>query len=79
MHQAFVSQGSRVVWRWMRGALQLCQGAEQRMAGLLQVFWFSVSGGMYNIIRGMPLFMRDRNGKLQFFLGSRSVRGGTLA
>ncbi len=31
----------------------------------LAVFWFSASGGMYNIIRGMPLFIRDRNGRLQ--------------
>lgn len=31
----------------------------------LAVFWFSASGGMYNIIRGMPFFIRDRNGRLQ--------------
>lgn len=31
----------------------------------LVVYWFSVSGGMYNIIRGVPFFIRDRNGKLQ--------------
>lgn len=33
------------------------------------VFWFSVSGGMYNIIRGMPLFIRNKEGLLQFFMG----------
>ncbi|KXZ42310.1 hypothetical protein GPECTOR_164g152 [Gonium pectorale] len=37
----------------------------------LAVFWFSTSGGMYNIIRGVPFFTRDRNGNLQFFLTSR--------
>lgn len=29
------------------------------------------AGGMYNIIRGMPLFMRDRNGKIMFFMAGR--------
>lgn len=30
-------------------------------AGVLIVFWFSVSGGMFNIIRGMPLVGLDPN------------------
>eukprot|EP00198_Chlamydomonas_reinhardtii_P009936 XP_001699273.1 OST3/OST6 family protein [Chlamydomonas reinhardtii] len=42
----------------------------------LAVFWFSASGGMYNIIRGMPFFIRDRNGRLQFFLTSRQGQLG---
>lgn len=42
----------------------------------LAVFWFSASGGMYNIIRGMPLFIRDRNGRLQFFLSGRQGQLG---
>lgn len=42
----------------------------------LAVFWFSVSGGMYNIIRGMPMFIRDKNGRLQFFLTGRSGQLG---
>ena len=29
--------------------------------GVLAVFWFSVSGGMFNIIRGMPLVGLDPN------------------
>ena len=29
------------------------------------------AGGMYNIIRGMPMFLRDGKGKYQFFMGSR--------
>ena len=28
---------------------------------------------MYNIIRGMPLYLTDKQGKLQFFMGSRCV------
>mmetsp|Transcript_4966 Transcript_4966/g.8649 ORF Transcript_4966/g.8649 Transcript_4966/m.8649 type:complete len:340 (+) Transcript_4966:53-1072(+) len=44
--------------------------------GSLGIFWFSVSGGMYNIIRGMPMFIRDKKGKMQFFLGSRGNQLG---
>ncbi len=29
--------------------------------GSLLVFWFSASGGMYNIIRGMPLYTYQNN------------------
>jgi oligosaccharyltransferase complex subunit gamma len=39
--------------------------------GSIAVVWFSVSGGMFNIIRGMPMFIRDKDGKLQFFLSGR--------
>ncbi|GLI67590.1 hypothetical protein VaNZ11_011824, partial [Volvox africanus] len=42
----------------------------------LAVFWFSVSGGMYNIIRGVPFFIRDRKGNLQFFLTGRQGQLG---
>ncbi|GIL89779.1 hypothetical protein Vretimale_16582 [Volvox reticuliferus] len=42
----------------------------------LVVFWFSVSGGMYNIIRGVPFFIRDRKGNLQFFLTGRQGQLG---
>lgn len=42
----------------------------------MAVFWFSASGGMFNIIRGMPLFIRDKNGRLQFFLGNRGAQLG---
>jgi oligosaccharyltransferase complex subunit gamma len=35
--------------------------------GALAVYWFSVSGGMYNIIRGVPFFVRDREGRIQLF------------
>eukprot|EP00200_Dunaliella_tertiolecta_P004164 CAMPEP_0202341696 /NCGR_PEP_ID=MMETSP1126-20121109/2576_1 /ASSEMBLY_ACC=CAM_ASM_000457 /TAXON_ID=3047 /ORGANISM="Dunaliella tertiolecta, Strain CCMP1320" /LENGTH=343 /DNA_ID=CAMNT_0048932541 /DNA_START=87 /DNA_END=1118 /DNA_ORIENTATION=+ len=44
--------------------------------GAVGVFWFSVSGGMYNIIRGMPLFLKDKQGKMQLFTGSRSGQLG---
>lgn len=42
----------------------------------LLVFWFSVSGGMYNIIRGMPMFIRNKEGKIQFFLQGRQGQLG---
>lgn len=34
----------------------------------LVVFWFSVSGGMYNIIRGVPMFGRDPTALLRFIM-----------
>uniref|UniRef100_A0A7S0YS80 Uncharacterized protein n=1 Tax=Polytomella parva TaxID=51329 RepID=A0A7S0YS80_9CHLO len=33
----------------------------------LLIFWFSVSGGMYNIIRGVPLFEINEHGLPRFF------------
>lgn len=41
----------------------------------LFVYWFSTSGGMYNIIRGMPMFFVDQQGKVQFFLQGRGQLG----
>lgn len=42
------------------------------------VYFFSVSGGMHNIIRGMPFFMADRNnpGKLIFFYQASGMQLG---
>ena len=34
-------------------------------AGVLFVYWFSVSGGMHNIIRGVPLYYPDQNGQIK--------------
>ena len=34
-------------------------------AGVLFVYWFSVSGGMHNIIRGVPLYYPDQDGKVK--------------
>lgn len=36
--------------------------------GTIVVFWFAVSGGMHNIIRGVPMYYADPNGKVQMFL-----------
>lgn len=44
--------------------------------GSLAVFWFSTSGGMYNIIRGIPLYILDKQGKMQLFLAGRSNQLG---
>lgn len=42
------------------------------------VYFFSVSGGMHNIIRGMPFFSHDRNnpGKLVFFYQGTGMQLG---
>ncbi len=36
--------------------------------GVLFVYWFSVSGGMHNIIRGVPLYYPDQEGKIKVSL-----------
>ena len=53
--------------------------------GVLFVYWFSVSGGMHNIIRGVPLVYANREGVVQLFmpgaqgqLGAEGFITGTL-
>eukprot|EP00850_Spirogloea_muscicola_P008051 SM000042S15318 [mRNA] locus=s42:365178:366358:+ [translate_table: standard] len=48
------------------------------LAGVV-IYWFSVSGGMYNIIRGMPMFMQDRErpGKVVYFFKGSGAQLGT--
>ena len=36
--------------------------------GACAVFWFSTSGGMYNIIRGMPMVSVGQNGKVMWWM-----------
>jgi oligosaccharyltransferase complex subunit gamma len=47
-------------------------------AGALGVWWFSVSGGMFNIIRGMPLVGIDprQPGRVAWWSSSRTVQYG---
>ena len=33
--------------------------------GVLVIYWFSVSGGMHNIIRGVPMYYPDQNGQVK--------------
>lgn len=44
--------------------------------GVLFVYWFSVSGGMHNIIRGVPLYYPDQEGKIKVFLPSNQGQLG---
>lgn len=44
--------------------------------GALAVYWFATSGGMYNIIRGIPLYYRGQNGKLVWWMEGRSGQLG---
>lgn len=45
--------------------------------GSLTVFWFSLSGGMYNIIRGVPMVGVDRQThKATVFMGGNGQLGG---
>ncbi|XP_075476501.1 putative dolichyl-diphosphooligosaccharide--protein glycosyltransferase subunit 3B [Primulina tabacum] len=48
------------------------------MAGAIFVYFFSVSGAMFNIIRKMPMFMMDRQdpGKLVFFYQGSGMQLG---
>jgi oligosaccharyltransferase complex subunit gamma len=54
-------------------ALSLLQHSAIWAVLSLAVFWFSVSGGMYNIIRGVPFFIRDRQGNLQVRAWAREL------
>lgn len=54
----------------------LLQRREVYAVGALFVFWFSFSGGMHNIIRGMPLmYYSKRRGGLQLFMKSTGQLG----
>ncbi|KAF8058060.1 OST3 [Scenedesmus sp. PABB004] len=44
--------------------------------GALGVYWFSTSGGMYNIIRGMPLYYTNQQGKTIWWMEGRSGQLG---
>lgn len=41
--------------------------------GALAVYWFATSGGMYNIIRGVPLYYKGQNGKLVWWTEVRGL------
>ena len=45
------------------------------VGGTLAVWWFATSGGMYNIIRGMPLVLPTRSGVRLFLDGSSGQVG----
>lgn len=40
----------------------------------LTIYWFSASGGMYNIIRGMPMYTYTREGKLRWWMEVSNIR-----
>ena len=46
------------------------------VAGTLAVWWFATSGGMYNIIRGMPMVLPTRDGRVKLFLDGGSGQVG---
>lgn len=46
-------------------------------AGSLVVFWFAVSGGLHNIIRGVPLkYFDPKTGQVQLFLNQAQSQLG---
>ncbi|KAK9826559.1 hypothetical protein WJX74_002791 [Apatococcus lobatus] len=64
---AFVAAGTYVAYRIYY--LPILKNLGLWLAASLVVFWFSASGGMHNIIRGVPLVMPDmKTGKVQMFL-----------
>jgi len=44
--------------------------------GALVVYGFSTSGGMYNIIRGMPMYMIQPGGKVKWWMDVSGALGG---
>ncbi len=70
---AFVATGTYVAYRIYY--LPILKNLGLWLAGCLVVFWFSASGGMHNIIRGVPLVMPDgKTGKVGH-LSSRCSQG----
>jgi oligosaccharyltransferase complex subunit gamma len=69
---AAAAAGARPAWRLYNSPLAANTGLQA--AAALAVWWFAVSGGLYNIIRGMPLVAPGRNGRTRIFLD----RGGQL-
>ena len=60
---AFVALGTYVAYRVYY--LPILKNLGLWLAGCLVVFWFSASGGMHNIIRGVPLVVPDmKTGKV---------------
>lgn len=59
-------------WAWLAYNLYYADFMKNRAIwtfGTIFVFWFAVSGGMHNIIRGVPFYYVDPNvGKVQLFL-----------
>lgn len=45
-------------------------------AGSLVIYWFAVSGGLFNIIRGTPMYTLGENGKPKYFVEGRSYQFG---
>lgn len=46
------------------------------LIGAIVVFWFATSGGMYNIIRGMPFVSRGKDGNMIWFIASKNSQLG---
>jgi oligosaccharyltransferase complex subunit gamma len=72
----FLVTGAGVAWRLYNSRL-----ARQTWlwgAASLGVWWFSTSGGMFNIIRGMPLVGGDpqRPGRVAWWMSSRTAQFG---
>ncbi len=64
---------AKPAWRLYNSPLAASKGLQA--AGALAVWWFAVSAGLYNIIRGMPLVAPGgRGGRSRIFLD----RGGQL-
>ena len=73
---AFLACGAALAWRLYGSPLARHRGAWG--AGALAVWWFSTSGGMFNVIRGMPLVGIDpRNpGRVAWWSTSRTAQFG---
>jgi len=73
---AAAAGGAAAAWRLHGSALARRRGVWG--AGALGVWWFSTSGGMFNIIRGMPLVGADpqRPGRVAWWTSSRSAQLG---
>lgn len=69
-----LASGGAAAWRFYNSPLARVNALWA--VGALAVYWFSTSGGMYNIIRGVPLVTANREGRMIWWLDGRSGQLG---
>lgn len=63
---AFIVVGGTVAWKLYNSPIVRITGIWA--LGALAVYWFATSGGMYNIIRGIPFSYTNQQGKKVYWM-----------
>jgi len=70
---ATIVVGGTVAWKLYNSPIVRITGLWT--LGALGVYWFATSGGMYNIIRGIPFSMTNQQGKKVYWMEVRGAPG----